>query len=122
MNEKEKTFEMRILLAFEKKHTTHMDAVRTAIQGCLLDAEVRVIDPEALKEEAERFDPHLIVCEGSITENSDGKVPARIELSIEPAQPSRFRVGQRCWESLNPGLSDLQATVVETERLISSAS
>jgi hypothetical protein len=122
MNEKERTIEMRILLAFEKKHTTHMDAVRTAIRGCLLHAEVMVIDPEALQEETQRFDPHLIVCEGSITENSDGKVPARIELSIEPSQPSRFRVGQRYWESLNPGLSELQATVVESERLIWSAS
>ena len=91
---------MRILLAFEKQHTTYMDAVRLAIRTCRPHTEIMAIDPGVLEEEAERFDPHLIVCEGAIPENSDGKVPARIALSIEPSQPSRFRVGQQRWESL----------------------
>jgi len=120
--ERAETTEMRILLAFEKKHTTHMDAVHLAIRGHVEDAQVMVIEPEALEEEVDRFDPHLIVCEAAIPENSEGRVPARIEFSIDPSQPTRFRVGQQRWESLNPGLSELQATVVEAERLISSVS
>ncbi len=120
MSEKERaeTTEMRVLLAFEKKHTTHMDAVRLAIRGHRPDAQVMVIEPGALQEGVDRFDPHLVVCEGAIPEKSDRRVPARIELSIEPSQSSRFRVGQQRWESLNPGLSELLATVAEAERLI----
>jgi hypothetical protein len=122
VSEKKEMVTLRILLAFEKKHTTHMDAVRTALRGCRSDIELMVIEPGALEEETERFDPHVIVCEGAIAENTDGKVPARIELSIDPAKPSKFRVGQRRWKSLNPGLGELQATVADTERLILSVS
>jgi len=54
-------FEMRILLAFEKRHTTHMDAVRLAIRGYRPDAQVMAIEPGVLEEETERFDPHLSI-------------------------------------------------------------
>jgi hypothetical protein len=120
--EQDGAIRMRILLAFEKQHTTHMDSVRTAIQRNGTDAEVMVVEPRALEEETQRFNPHLVVCEAAIPQSPDGKVPSRIDLSIEPSQPSRFRVGQRRWELLNPGLEQLTAVVVETERLISRSS
>jgi hypothetical protein len=122
MSDRTEPLTMRILLAFEKKHTTHMDSVRTAILRNGTDAEMVVIEPGALEEETERFDPHLVVCEGAIPERADGQVPARIELSIEPAQPSRFRVGQQRWESLNPGLAELMAVVADAQRLLGSSS
>jgi hypothetical protein len=67
----------------------------------------------------ERFEPHLVVWEPPIPDNLADTVPAFIELSIDPAQPSRFRVGKRHWESLNPGIEELLAVVADTERLIS---
>jgi hypothetical protein len=110
---------MRVLLAFDEEHGTHMDAVRTSIRAYRPHAEVRVTVPGALEEEIDHFEPHLLVCEPPTPENPVDKLPAFIELSIDPGQPSRFRVGQRRWESLNPGIKELMAVVDETERLIS---
>jgi hypothetical protein len=94
---------MRVLLAFKDKHGTYMDAVRRAIRNYDPHAEVMATLPGALEGEINRLEPHLIVCEPPILESPAGyRVSASIELSIEPAQPSRFRVGQRRWESLNP--------------------
>jgi hypothetical protein len=78
---------------------------------------VGVYYPGALEEDIDRLEPHLIVCEPPIPENPGYRVPAWIELSIDPAQASRFRVGQRSWESLNPGLEELLAVVAKTEGL-----
>jgi hypothetical protein len=122
MNEKTEAFAMRILLAFEYKHTTYMDAVRLAIRTCRPHAEMMAIDPGVLEAEMDRFDPHLLVCELPALENPCNNLPACIELAIDPSQPFRFRVGQRRWESLNPGLAELMAVVAETEQHISPSS
>jgi hypothetical protein len=113
---------MRVLLAFEERHGTHMDAVRRAIRGYRPRAEVVVTLPGALEGEIERLEPHIIVCESPIPETPVPKWRAYIELSIEPAQPSRFRVGQQRWESLNPGLAELMAVVADAQRLLGSSS
>jgi hypothetical protein len=113
---------LRILLAFEKKHTTHMDSVRLAISRCCPDAQVMVTVPEELEGKIDRFNPHLLVCEPPVPTNPAKKLPATIEFSIEPRQPSRFSVGQQRWELQNPGLGELQATIVDIEKRILSAS
>jgi hypothetical protein len=77
---------------------------------------------EALEGEIERLEPHLLVCEPPIPENPTDMLLAFIELSIEPSQLSRFRVGQRRWESLNPGIDELMTVVADTERLLSPSS
>ena len=122
VNGNTETFGMRILLAFQHKHTTHMDAVQTSIRRHHPQSEVLAIDLEALEEEIDRFKPHLVVAEPPVPENPGFKVPAWIELSIDPSQPSRFRVGQRQWESLNPGIEELMAVVANTKKLMSSSS
>jgi hypothetical protein len=109
---------MRILLAFQHKHTTHMDAVQSSIRRHHPQAEVLVVDLEALEEEIDRFKPDLVVAEPPVPENPGFKVPAWIELSIDPSQPSRFRVGQRQWESLNPGINELMGVVAAAQRLV----
>src|SRR3954447_5246363 len=100
MSEKTETIEMRILIVFKEKHTTYMDAVRTAIREYRPHAEVLVTVPEGLEGAIERLKPHLLACESPLPENPNGKLPACIELSIDPGQPSRFRVGQLRWEAL----------------------
>jgi hypothetical protein len=122
VGENTEKLEMKILLAFQHKHTTHMDAVQTSIRKHHPQSEVLAIDLEALEEEIDRFKPHLVVAEPPVPENPGFKVPAWIELSIDPSQPSRFRVGQRQWESLNPGIEELMAVVANTKKLMSSSS
>jgi hypothetical protein len=88
-----------------------------AIRPFRPDVEVAVVDGEDLEEAAERFDPQLVICSPPVPENPVDESLARIELSPEPDQPSRFRVGDRHWESTNPTLGEILPVVDETKRL-----
>jgi hypothetical protein len=108
---------MRVLLSFEEKYRVYGQAMAAAIREFRPDVEVAVVDGEDLEEEAERFDPQLVICSPPA---SDGPVDdrlARIELSPEPDQPSKFRVGERQWETTNPTLGEILPVVDETKRL-----
>jgi hypothetical protein len=105
------------LLSFRDVHRLHMDAVRRAIQLYRPDADIAVIQHGSLDIAVEWFEPDLVVGEPPVPENPGEEVPVCIELSIDPARPSRFRVGQKRWESLNPGLAELFAAIDEAEKL-----
>ena len=110
---------MRILLVFEEEHTTHMDAVRLAVQGYRQNVEVLTTKPATIEEEIERLDPDVIVSEETVSHDLDSYRPSSwAKLSIDPDQPSTFRVGKRRWETLNPGLKELRAFVDEAEKLL----
>jgi hypothetical protein len=53
---------MRVLLSFEKNYRVYGQAVAAAIREFRPDVEVAVVDEEDLEEEAERFDPQLVIC------------------------------------------------------------
>ena len=108
---------MRVLLSFEEQYRVYGQAIAVAIREFRPDVEVAVCDGEDLEEEAERFDPQLVICSPPVPENPvDGRL-ARIELSADPDQPSRFRVGDRYWESTNPALGQILPVIDETKRL-----
>jgi len=108
---------MRILLSFEEKYRVYGQAMAAAIREFRPDVEVAVVDGEDLEEEAERFDPQLVITSAPVPENLVDDRLARIVLSPEPDQPSRFRVGERHWESTNPTLGEILPVVDETKRL-----
>ena len=108
---------MRILLSFEKEYRLYMEAMAAAIREFRSDVEVALVDGEELETEVERFDPQLVICSPPIPENPVDDRLARIELSPEPEQASRFRVGDRYWESTNPTLGEILPIVEETKRL-----
>jgi hypothetical protein len=108
---------MRILLSFKKKYRVYMEALASAIREFRPNVEVAVVDGEDLESEAERFDPHLVITSPPAPENLVDERLARIELSPEPDQPSRFWVGDRQWESTNPTLGEILPVVDETKRL-----
>ena len=108
---------MRILLSFEKKYQVYMDAMASAIREFRPDVEVALIDGEDLESEVERFDPQLVITSPPVPENPVDDRLARIELSPEPERPSRFRVGDRHWETTNPTLGEILPVVEETKRL-----
>ena len=108
---------MRILLSFEKEYHLYMEAMAAAIREFRSDVEVALLDGEELETEVERFDPQLVICSPPIPENPVDDRLARIELSPEPEQASRFRVGDRHWESTNPTLGEILPVIDETKRL-----
>ena len=108
---------MRILLSFEKKYHVYGQAMAAAIQRFRADIEVAVVYREDLEEEAERFDPQLVICSPPVPENQVDDRLALIELSPEPNQPSRFWVGERRWESTNPTLGEILPVIDESKRL-----
>jgi hypothetical protein len=108
---------MRVLLSFEKEYRVYGQAIAAAIRQFRPDVEVAVVNGEDLKEEAERFDPQLVICSPPVPEHLVDERLARIELSPEPDQPSRFRVGERHWEIANPTLGQILPVIEETKRL-----
>src|SRR5215213_4958982 len=92
---------MRVLLSFEKNYRVYGQAVAAAIREFRPDVEVAVVDEEDLEEEAERFDPQLVIRSPAASESPVDDRLACIELSPDPDQPSRFRVGDRQWETTN---------------------
>ena len=108
---------MRILLSFEERYRVYMEAITAAIRALRPDVEVAVVDKEDLEAEAERFDPQLVICSPAVPENPVDESLARIELSLEPEQPSSFRVGDQHWETTNPTLGEILPVVEETKRL-----
>ena len=108
---------MRVLLSFEEKYRVYGQAMAAAIRQFRPDVEVAVVDGEDLEEEAERFDPRLVICSPPAPDDLVDDRLARIELSPEPDQPSRFRIRDRQWESTNPTLGEILPVVDETKRL-----
>jgi hypothetical protein len=114
---------MRVLLSFEEEHRLYMEAIAAAIRRFRCDVEVATVEGEELESEMERFDPQLVISGLPIPENSvDDRLArdnglAHIELSPDPQQPSRFRVGERRWEKTNPTLGEILPVVDETKKL-----
>jgi hypothetical protein len=108
---------MRVLLAFEKNYRVYMEAMAAAIREFRPDVEVALVDGEELESELERFDPQLVIASPPVPENLVDERLGCLELSPEPDQPSRFRVGERHWKSTNPTLGEILPVVEETKRL-----
>jgi hypothetical protein len=108
---------MRVLLSFEKNYRVYGQAMAAAIREFRPNVEVAVVEGDDLESEVERFDPQLVICSPPASENPVDDRLARIELSPEPDQPSRFRVGDRQWETTNPTLGEILPVVDETKRL-----
>src|SRR5215207_3383003 len=110
---------MRNLLSFEKEYRVYMDAMAAAIREFRPEVEVALlVDAEDLESEVDRLDPQLVITSPPTLENMVDERLARIELSPEPDRPSRFRVGDRHWESTNPTLGEILPIVEETKRLL----
>jgi hypothetical protein len=109
---------MRILLAFDEEHRLYIDAIADAIRTFRSYVEVAVTNTGELEAEVERFDPQIVICSSPIPTNPvDPQLISSIELSPEPDQPSKFRIGERRWESTNPSLGEILSVVDETNWL-----
>jgi hypothetical protein len=109
---------MRVLLAFDREYRAYIGAIAAAIETFRSHVEVAMTNTDELEAEVERFGPQLVICSSPIPSNPvDPQLIASIELSPDPDQPSRFRVGERHWESTNPVLGETLSVVDETNLL-----
>jgi hypothetical protein len=95
---------MRVLLSFEEEYRVYMEAMADAIRVFRPNVEVATADARELEAQVERFNPQLVICSPHLPNNWVDNQLARIDLSAEPDQPSRFRIGESRWESTNPTL------------------
>ena len=109
---------MRVLLAFDKEYRVYIDAVADAIRTFRSHVEVAITNTDELEAEVDRFGPQLVICSSPLPSNPvEPKLIASIVLSPDPDQPSRFRLGERHWESTNPMLGETLSVVDETNLL-----
>ena len=109
---------MRILLAFEREYRLYIVTIAEALRTFRSNVEVALTEVGNLEAEVERLAPQLVISSSPIPTNPvDPKLIASTELSVEPDQPSRFRLGERHWESTNPTLGEILSVVDETRRL-----
>jgi hypothetical protein len=109
---------MRVLLAFDQEYRVYIDAIAAAIRTFRSHVEVATTNTDELEAQVERLGPQLVICSSPIPSNPvDPQLIASIELSPDPNQPSRFRLGERHWESTNPTLGETLSVVDETNLL-----
>lgn len=109
---------MRILLAFEREYRLYIEAIAEALRTFRSHVEVALTDAGNLEAEVDRFDPQLVISSSPIPTNPvDPKLTTSVRLTPEPNQPSRFRLGERHWESTNPTLGEILSVVDETRSL-----
>ena len=104
----------RILVVFEDEYRAYRETIAAAIRILRPRTQVESAELEALAEEVERLDPHLVVCSRPNTVDPRGR-PAWVELPIDPTRPARVCIGGRYSERTNPTLEVLLQVVDEVE-------
>ena len=107
---------MRILVSFEPAYRAYQGVIAASIRILRPHAQVETAELDALAEEVERLDPHLVVCSRPNTVDPGGRI-AWVELSLVSTRPSKVCVGGRYSESTNPTLEVLLAVIDEVEEL-----
>ena len=109
--------EMRVLIAYEERHHLYSEAIEALLRWRRPHIAVINVPLEGLADQLELFVPHLVVCSESNTVDPGGMV-AWIELSPEPAEPSKVCLDGEHSEVSNPGLCELLEVVDEAEELV----
>jgi F420-dependent methylenetetrahydromethanopterin dehydrogenase len=104
----------RILIAFENEYRAYREAIAAAIRVLRPRAQVESAGLDALAQEVERLDPHLVVCSRPNTVEP-GSRPAWVELPLDPTRAARVCVGGRYSERTNPTLEVLVGVVDAVE-------
>ena len=98
--------DIRVLVAFEEDYRTYRETIAIGLQILRPNIEVEAVSLEALESELERSVPQVVISSGHEEEESASRA-AWIELSLDPTQPSKIRVGARHLEQTNPTLREL---------------
>ena len=97
---------IKILVSFEDGFHAYRDTIAAAIRIVRPNAEVITIEPVDIRETVKRFRPDVVI--GSPLARADVEgVPAWVELSLDPAKPSRVTLNGCYSETVNPTLDKL---------------
>lgn len=108
---------VRLLISYEESHLAYRDVVADSIRALRPRTEVRTVYLQALEDEIERVDPHLVICSRPNTFDLGGRT-AWVTLAPEPDDPSEVCLDGRRRVVENPGLDELLAVVDETAELM----
>ena len=108
---------MPVLLAFDKEHRAYGEFIATAIRRARPHLEAKAVLREELEEELHHSDPYLVICSPPVPDNPVSSREAWVELSVDPQQPSRIRLGEQRLEKLNPSLEEMLWVVDEARKL-----
>lgn len=109
---------MRVLMAVEDEHHAYLDAIAGAIQAQRPHLDLAVAGLGALEKESSRRVSQMVIC-SQLPSTVPRNWLAWVELSLDPGQPSKMCVGQRCSKMCNPTLDDLISVVDEAEEMMS---
>jgi hypothetical protein len=104
--------DIRVLISFEDGFHAYRDTIAAAIRIVRPHAEVVTVEPEDMSETVKRFRPDVVI--GSPLTKADVEgVPAWVDLSLDPAKPSRVNVNGCYSETVNPTLDKLLVVMDE---------
>ena len=101
-------------MALEDDYRAYRETIATGLRILRPDVEVESSALKVLNEELERFDPQVVICSSHEDVEPDDR-PAWIELSLDPTQPTKIRVGGRSFARINPGVDALVEIIDELE-------
>jgi F420-dependent methylenetetrahydromethanopterin dehydrogenase len=104
----------RILVAFEDEYLAYREVIAAAIRVLRSGAQVQSTNLEALAQEVERTDPHVVICSRPNTVDP-ARRPAWVVLPTDPTRPARICIGGRYSERANPTVEVLLGIVDEVE-------
>jgi len=108
------------LVAFEEEYLAYREVIAAAIRVLRPGAQVESANLDALAQEIERLDPHVLICTRPNTVDP-GRRPAWVVLPTDPIRPARICIGGRYSERLNPTVEVLLGIVDEVEERLTEA-
>ena len=100
-------------MALEDNYRAYREVLAVGLR-MLYHYEVETRTIEALEGEIERFRPDVVVCYGHEDVGEEG-VFGWIGLNVNPAKPTKVRLGRRRWELTNPDLEELAEIIGQVE-------
>ena len=108
---------MRVLVVFDEPYSVYGEFIASAIRGSRPAVKAQAINRAALEEVGAAPIHHLLICSPPVPHSPISIREAWVELSLDPERPSRVRLGEQRWKTLNPSLEELLSVVDEAEKL-----
>jgi hypothetical protein len=111
---------VRLLISGEDEHRAHREVLGAAIKEVMPRHEVTVCQSSEFEGELERLEPQVVIFGRFRPAEPAGDTLAWVELSMDPTQPTKIRVGESRWAVDNPSLEDLFFVIDKAEGLARS--
>ena len=99
-------------MAFDDDYRAYRETIAAVVRVLRPGTEVESTPLETLEKELERFDPQVVICSGDEDVETSDRL-TWIELSLDPTQPTKVRVGGRYLARTNPTVEELLEVIDE---------